>query len=93
MIFKKLVPFCFGIIGALVLLVGSRFIPVGHDYTQAATVGVITKYGLPLPFAFWSSGYSRIQFDFAAATWNFVIYFILTTGLIIYIKSKNKTSV
>ena len=58
-----------------ILLAASFFVVSGHDYTQEATVGVITKHGLPFSFASTAPGYAWTQFDGSAAVHSFWVFF------------------
>lgn len=59
------------------MLAVSFFVTTGHDYTQEQTIGVITKRGLPIPFAFSASGYSWPHFSASAALADYFIFVVL----------------
>lgn len=89
-VFSYLMIFVIGCLGAAVLTMGSFFITTGNDHTQEATVGVITRHGLPFPFAFTAPGFAWTRFDSSAAIRDFIIYFIIAAILIIFIELRQK---
>jgi hypothetical protein len=69
--------------GGAAMLAVSFFVTTDHDYTQEQTIGVITKRGLPIPYAFSSPGGHTDFSTFAI----FADYFIFVVLLIFVIRA------
>jgi len=74
------------------LLLVSRFVVTGHDSSQEATVGIITRYGLPIPFAFSAPGYSWIDFSGTAALADYLIWTALVFIVFRFVRKHEATT-
>jgi hypothetical protein len=77
------------LLGGAILLVASFFYTVGHDDTQKQSIGIITKHGMPFPFAFSAPGNTWTNFSGYAALADYSIYSVLILVLF-HVFSKNK---
>jgi len=73
-------------LGGAALLLVSRFVSVGQDRSDEA-VGIITRYGLPIPFAFDAPGYAWTDFNGLAALADYLIWTALVLIVFRFIKS------
>ena len=79
-------------VGGAVLLIMSLLITVGHDDSQEATVGIISRHGLPIPFAFMASGYSHLDFSSTAALADYLIWAALVFVVFRFLRKHETTT-
>ncbi|MGC3991255.1 MAG: hypothetical protein QM796_16560 [Chthoniobacteraceae bacterium] len=89
MILRIILTMIASLLGGGVLLAASFFVVSGHDDTQEATVGIITKYGLPFSFASTAPGYAWTQFDGAAAAYSFWIFVAVVAVLCLLLQRRH----
>jgi len=93
---KKARDFLIGLLvaflGGVALMVVSFFVTTGHDSSQEATVGIITRHGLPIPFAFTASGFSHPDFSISAALGSFMIWAALVFVVFRFVRKYDATT-
>jgi len=80
------------LLGGAALMAVSFFVTAGHDSSQEATVGIITRHGLPIPFAFTASGYSQPDFSITAALGSFTIWAALVFIVFRFVRKHEATT-
>ena len=80
------------LIGGVILMWASLFVKVGYDWSEEATVGVITKRGLPIPFATNAPGYAWTQFNGSAAIADYLMFVSLILLILLFLRRAIKPS-
>jgi hypothetical protein len=84
--------FLVALLGGAALMVMSFFVTAGDDRSQEATVGIITRHGLPIPFAFTASGLSHADFSGTSALADYLIWAALVFVVFRFVRKHDATT-